>query len=103
MPGASPPELLQSFLTMRDQVCIDLGISVLKEDTFEAYMARVRDNLGEIRETVQRKNFALGLSHIYYRRFSLLRTRPEYVWLGDYPKIAEQRKQGYAVAYGAKI
>src|SRR5438477_2527785 len=103
MPGASPPELLQSFLTMRDQVCIDLGIWVLKEDTFEAYMARVRDNLGEIRETVQRKNFALGLSHIYYRRFSLLRTRPEYVWLGDYPKIAEQRKQGYAVAYGAKI
>jgi hypothetical protein len=50
---------------------------------------------------VQRKNIAVGLSEVYYRRFSLLMTRPEYMWLGDYPKLAEQRKQGYAIAYGA--
>jgi hypothetical protein len=85
-----------------DQVCLDLGISPLKEDTLEAYFARVQRTAGELREAVQRKNIAFGLSQVYYRRLSLLRTRPEYMWLGDYPKLAEQRKQGYAVAYGAE-
>jgi hypothetical protein len=102
MPEAQPGELLQSFLKMREQVCLDLGISPLKEDTLEAYFARVQRTAGELREAVQRKNIAFGLSQVYYRRLSLLRTRPEYMWLGDYPKLAEQRKQGYAVAYGAK-
>jgi hypothetical protein len=102
MPEASPSELLASFLRMRDQVCIDLGISPLKDDTLEAYMAKVQRTAFEMRDAVQQKHFAIGLSQVYYRRFSLMKTRPEYVWLGDYPKVAEERKQGYAVAYGAK-
>ncbi len=27
-------------------------------------------------------------------KLSLMKTKPEYVWLGDYPREAEQRKQG---------
>jgi hypothetical protein len=102
MPEASPSDLLASFLRMRDQVCIDLGISPLKDDTLEAYMAKVQRTACEMRDAVQQRNSAFGLSQVYYRRFSLMKTRPEYVWLGDYPKVAEERKQGYAVAYGAK-
>jgi hypothetical protein len=96
-PEANPSELLQSFLKMRDQVCVDLGISPSKEDTLEAYISRLRNSASEMRETVRRKNFALGTWQVYYRKLSLLKTRPEYVWLGDYPKIAAQRKQSYAV------
>jgi hypothetical protein len=48
-----------------------------------------------MRDVVQQKNFAAGLSHVYYRKLSLLKTREEYTWLGDYPKEAERRKQGF--------
>jgi hypothetical protein len=63
----------------------------------------VQQTAGELRDGLQRKNIAVGLSKVYYRRISLLKTRSEYLWLGDYPKLAEQRKQGYAPAYGAKV
>jgi hypothetical protein len=92
LPEAQPSELLQSFLKMRDEVCIDLGISPLKDDTLEAYFTRLQRTAGEWREAVQRKNMAAGLSEVYYRRFALLKTRPESMWLGDYPKLAERRK-----------
>jgi hypothetical protein len=52
-----------------------------------------------MRNAVRQKNFATGLSQVYYRKLALLKSQPEYVWLGDYPKQAEQRKQGYT--YGA--
>jgi hypothetical protein len=32
----------------------------------------------------------------------MLKTRPEYVWLGDYPKEAERSKQGYTLPAGVK-
>lgn len=95
MPAATTSELLHSFLQMRDQVCQDLGISPMRDDTLEAYIARVQLSATEMREAVQQKNFAVGISHIYYRKFSLLKTREEYTWLGDYPKEAERRKQGF--------
>ena len=100
MPEASLSDLLQALLKMRDQVTIDLGVSLLKDDTVEAYISKTQRLAGELREAVQQKNFAVGLSQIYARRLSLLKTRPEYVWLGDYPKEAERRKQGYTVPVG---
>jgi hypothetical protein len=99
MPEASTWELLQAFLKMRDQVCMDLGISPMKDDTLQAYIAKVQLSATEMRNAVRQKNFATGLSQVYYRKLALLKSQPEYVWLGDYPKQAEQRKQGYA--YGA--
>jgi hypothetical protein len=94
MPGNPSSALLQEFLKMRDQVCQDLGISVIKDDTLEAYIAKVQRGAGDMRDAVQEKNFATAVSHVYYRKLSLLKTREEYTWLGDYPKEAERRKQG---------
>jgi hypothetical protein len=98
MPEASPAELLQSLITMRQQVCLDLGLSPVTEDTLETYTSRVQLALKEMREAVKQKSFVTGLPQIYYRKLALLKTKPEYVWLGDYPKLAEQRKKGYGLA-----
>jgi hypothetical protein len=103
MPETNPSELLQAFLKMRDQVCLDLVIQPINDDTLEAYTAKVQRQVKEMREAVQDKNFVKGLPEAYLRKFSLLKTKPEYVWLGDYPKEAEQRKQGFnSFAAGAQ-
>jgi hypothetical protein len=96
MPEARTAELLQAFLQMRDQVCQDLGISPMRDDSLEAYIAKTQMAAGDMRDAVQQKNFATAVSNYYYRKFSLLQTREEYTWLGDYPKEAERRKQGFA-------
>ncbi len=101
MPAIGPGELLQSFLKMRDQVSMDLGVSPLNDDTFEAYIRKVQHSLTEMREAVQQKSFAVGIPQVYFRKLALQNTKPEYVWLGDYPKEAEQRRQGYRMAAGA--
>jgi hypothetical protein len=94
MPDAHLSELLTAMLKMRDQICVDLGVSPLNDDTLDAYISKTQRAAGEMREAVQEKNFVKGLSEVYVRKFSLLRTKPEYIWLGDYPKEAERRKQG---------
>ena len=102
-PEANPSELLQAFLRMRDQVCLDLGIQSLNDDTLEAYIAKSQRSATEMREAVQQKSFVKGVPEVYLRKLSLMKTKPEYVWLGDYPKEAEQRKQGFnTFAAGAR-
>ena len=96
MPGTTTYELLQAFLQMRGQICQDLGISPLRDDSLEAYIAKTQMAAGDMRDAVQQKNFATAVSNYYYRKLSLLKTREEYTWLGDYPKEAERRKQGFA-------
>lgn len=98
MPGTPTHELLQNFLQMRSQICGDLGTSVIADDTLEAYFAKVQRAATEMREEVTQRNFASSLSQFYYRKLALLKTKPEYVWLGDYPKVAEQRKRGFPTA-----
>ena len=95
MPGSTISELLQAFLQMRDQMCTDLGISYLKDDSLDAYIAKTQRAATDMREALKQKNFATGISEVYYRKFSLLKAKSEYVWLGDYPKEAERRKQGF--------
>jgi hypothetical protein len=95
MPDATPFELLNSLLQMCGQVCQDLGISPLKDDTFEAYAARVERSVTDTRTRVKGRNFAGAIPQIDLRRFSLMKTKPEYVWLGDYPKEAQRRRAGY--------
>jgi hypothetical protein len=103
MPDIAIPELLPAFLKMRDQVCFDLGISPVNDDTLQAYIDTIQRAIGEMREAVQEKNFVKGVPEVYLRKFSLMKTKPEYVWLGDYPKEAEQRKQGFnSFAVGAR-
>lgn len=96
MPDVSISELFQAFIKMRDQVCMDLGISPLKEDTLEAFTAKVQRSTTEMRDAVREKNFATGVPQFYFRKLSLLKSKPEHVWLGDYPKEAERRRQGYS-------
>lgn len=95
MPDTAPNDLLQAFLKMREQVCLDLGIQTVNDDTLEAYIAKMQRSASDMREAVQGKSFVKGVPEVYLRKFSLLKTKPEYVWLGDYPKEAEQRKQGF--------
>ncbi|MGB2606565.1 MAG: hypothetical protein WBC78_23375 [Candidatus Sulfotelmatobacter sp.] len=95
MPEANSWELLQAFLKMRDQVCLDLGVAPVNDDTLEAYIAKMQRSATEMREAVQKKSFMKGVPEVYLRKLSLVKTRPEYVWLGDYPKEAELRKQGF--------
>jgi len=103
MPDVPIPELLPAFLKMRDQICFDLGISPVNNDTLQAYIDKMQRAIGEMREAVQEKNFVKGVPEVYLRKFSLMKTKPEYVWLGDYPKEAEQRKQGFnSFAVGAR-
>ena len=103
MPDVAIAELLAAFLKMRDQVCFDLGISPLSDDTLQAYIDKTQRAVGEMREAVQEKNFVKGVPEVYLRKFSLMKTKPEYVWLGDYPKEAEQRRQGFnSFAVGAR-
>jgi hypothetical protein len=103
MPEASTSELLQAFLKMRDQVCLDLGIQPVNDDTLQAYINKMQRAATEMREATQEKNFLKGVPEYYFRKVALLQTKPEYVWLGDYPKEAEQRKQGFnSFAAGAR-
>jgi hypothetical protein len=94
MPGVTAAELLQAFLKMREQVCMDLGISPVNDDTLQAFMNKTQRSASELKDAVQQKNFIKGLPEVYLRKFALPKTQPEYIWLGDYPKEAERRKQG---------
>jgi hypothetical protein len=51
-----------------------------------------------MRAAVREKSFFTGVPQFYYRKLGLMKEKPEYVWLGDYPKLAEQRKQTYGLA-----
>ena len=97
LPGTPTYELLQRFLQMREQICQDLGISCLKEHTVDDYISKVQRTAAEMREAVKDKNFVTRIPEVYYRKLALLKTSPEYVWLGDYPRQAELRKQGRRV------
>lgn len=94
MPEVTTAELLQAFLKMREQVCLDLGISPVNDDTLQAFIDKTQRTASEVREAVKQKSFATGLPEFYVRKLSLLKTKPEYIWLGDYPKEAEQHKKG---------
>jgi len=88
---------------MRDQVCLDLGIQTVNDDTLQAYINKTQRSATEMREATQEKNFLKEVPEVYFRKVALLKTKPEYAWLGDYPKEAEQRKQGFnTFAAGAR-
>ncbi|HEY6337753.1 MAG TPA: hypothetical protein VIW68_04610, partial [Candidatus Sulfotelmatobacter sp.] len=65
------------------------------DDTLQAYINKVQLSATEMREATEEKNFLKGIPEVYWRKVALIQTKPEYVWLGDYPKEAEQRNQGF--------
>ncbi len=68
MPDATSSDVLQAFLKMRDQVCLDLGISPVNDDTVEAFFAKTQRTATEAREAVKQKSFATGLPEVYARK-----------------------------------
>src|SRR5260370_17251133 len=96
-------ERLLGILKMRAQVGLRLGVTAVNDGTSQGYIDNMQRAIGEMREAVQEKNFVKGVPEVYLRKFSLMKTKPEYVWLGDYPKEAEQRRQGVnSFAVGAR-
>lgn len=96
MPDAKPSELWEAFLKMRNQICVDLGIQPINDDTLEAFTTKMQRAAAEMREAVQQRSFVTGVPEIYLHKLSLMKAKPEYVWLGDYPKESEQRKQTFS-------
>ena len=92
LPAASPAELLARFLQFRDRACTDLGVRPIADTSLEMFIQRTLDNLVEIREAMKKRNFAAGLGQYYSRKLGLQRQKAQLAWLGDYPKIAEERK-----------
>jgi hypothetical protein len=54
MPGSTTYELLQAFLQMRDQMCTDLGISYLKDDSLDGYIAKTQRAATDMRVSNRR-------------------------------------------------
>jgi hypothetical protein len=47
IPETTSYDLLQAFLKMREQVCLDLGIQTVHDDTLEAYIAKMQRSATE--------------------------------------------------------
>lgn len=89
---ASPTELLSAFLAFRERVCADLGVRPIPDTSLEHYIRRTVEDLDAIREAVKKKNIAVGLGQFYTRALASWRPKAREVWLGDYPKVAEERR-----------
>jgi hypothetical protein len=92
LPEAPPAELLARFLQFRDRVCADLGLRPITDTSLETYIRRTLESLAEIREAMKKRSLAVGLGQYYSRKLGLRRQKSQLVWLGDYPKSAEERK-----------
>jgi hypothetical protein len=90
-PGEPVDALLARFLRFRDQVSADLGIRAQADTSLETYVRLTIASLAEIREVMQKRSLTLGLGR-YYARLAGVGERSQLVWLGDYPKLAGQRK-----------
>lgn len=104
LPAAPPAELLARFLRFRDQVCGDLGLRPIADTSLETYIRRTLEGLVEIREAMAKKSLAVGLGQYYSRKLGLGRQKSQLVWLGDYPRIAEERKAaGLGPGFGGAV
>jgi hypothetical protein len=73
-------------------VCADLGLRPIADTSLAAYIRRTLEALVEIREAMNRRSLAAGLGQYYARTLGLQSRKSQQVWLGDYPKIAEERR-----------
>ncbi len=68
------------------------GSPVIGDTSLETYIRRTLDSLVEIREAVERRGFPARLGQYYSSKLGLRRQEALRIWLGDYPKVAEERK-----------
>jgi len=92
-PTATPAELLRRLLAFRDLVCADLGLRPVEDTSLATYIQRTQESLAEISAAMKKKNIAVGLGQFYSRKLGLASKKSQRVWLGDYPMLAEQRRE----------
>jgi hypothetical protein len=92
-PTATPAELLSRFLAFRDRVCMELGLRPIADTSLATYIQRTLESLGEISAAMKKKNMAVGLGQFYSRKLGLASKESQRVWLGDYPTLAEKRRE----------
>ena len=92
VPGATPADLLTGFLQFRDRVCADLGLRPIADTSLETYIRQTLESLEAIRAAVKKRSVAVGLGKYVSRALGAWRRKPKEVWLGDYPKVAEERR-----------
>ena len=92
VPGASPTELLAGFLEFRERVCGDLGLRPIPDTSLEHYIRRTIEQIQAIGEAMQKRNIAVGMGQYWSRAVGSRRAKPQEAWLGDYPRLAEERR-----------
>ena len=95
-PNLAVSDLLKKFSEFRNQVSIDLQIKPLANETIEQFISDVQNNAAQMQAALKTRNVWVALAHYHKRRLTRNRVKPMYEWLGDYPKVAEQRKSAWA-------
>ncbi len=85
-PNHTMSELLQSHLSLRQQMVLDLGIMVQPDTSWDAYITQQKESALYRKRSVSKRNFLLGM--IAVTRFEL---SPQFEWLGAYAQKAAQR------------
>ena len=80
--GQSTGDLLQSLLSWRDQVCVDLSVEVLEEVDADAYFRKDANRRNRSRSRLLRSSMTWRLMEVVW--FSL---RPKQEWLGEYSPV----------------
>lgn len=91
-PGAPVEELMARFLRFRDQVTADLGVRPIADTSLAFFQSRTSESQREILRAMKRKSVTVGLGQYYSRKLGLGSEASQLVWLGDYPRLADERK-----------
>jgi len=87
IPDATPHQMSQSFLQIRQQMMEDLQVNIISDLSLETYQEIGKQQLQLIKQAIWRKSIIQSrLEHYFYRR------SPKLEWYGDYTKFVKQRK-----------
>lgn len=86
-PLATPTELVEIHLKRRQQISIDLGVSILTDISADAYLAEARKAARDRKEVIKRKNIVVG----FWEAFMFAKN-PRLEWMGEYARIADRKK-----------
>ena len=90
--------LFEKFIQFRSQICADLGIRPLSNATLQEYIADQQKHAALRKETVANRSLTVGLGKYYGQKFGMNQGNDCYEWLGDYPKVAAERRGGLVTA-----
>ncbi len=82
-----PGQLLQSHLQFREQMTADLGITLCRDISWDAYQKLEQQAAIERKKRLQQCNLLLGMIEV-----TLFELNPQSEWLGDYGKIRQKRR-----------